>query len=109
VLSVSAADWTEGGLTVTVGSDGRLHVYRTGSEEEAVPSRALAALSGILASGRDDAGDVLTVDVGAILNRPKDAGVIEDLPYEYFDFDGGQGGGNALVVRDSGGRRERWG
>jgi len=51
-LIVNATDWTSAGLTPTLGSDGNLHVYTTGTTTDAVPPCPPAGVSNIEITGR---------------------------------------------------------
>jgi hypothetical protein len=59
---VSPAKWTDGGITLKLSGDGKLHAYRSGTTIDAVPPHVFAKVSAILITGRSDADDVLTVD-----------------------------------------------
>ncbi|MCC6125341.1 MAG: cadherin domain-containing protein, partial [Pirellulales bacterium] len=64
-LLVGVGDWTAAGLTLQLGGDGKLHVYRTGGTEDAVPPHAPAMVLGIDIAG-NGLGDVMTaVSMGA--------------------------------------------
>ena len=60
-LVVGAGDWTAAGLTLKVGDDGKLHVYRTGTTEDAVPPHNPSKVLGIDVTG-NGTGDVLVID-----------------------------------------------
>ena len=95
---IGPADWTAAGLTVTLGSDGKLHAYRTGTTIDAVPPHVFANVTGIQITGRSDADDELTVDFGA--GNP--------IPAGGMVFDGGtQLGGDTLLIKGTAGRRQR--
>ena len=55
---VSAGDWTDAGLTLTLADDGMLHIFRTGTTTDAVPPCDPATVVGISIVGRG-ASDVL--------------------------------------------------
>jgi len=61
-LTVTAADWTSAGLTLTLGSDGNLHVYTTGTTTDAVPPVAPASVSNIEITSPSDTTANLTID-----------------------------------------------
>jgi hypothetical protein len=64
VFAVTADDWTDAGLTLTLGGDGKLHFYRTGTTTDAVPPHDPAKVTGISVVGRG-LGDVLVDNYGA--------------------------------------------
>ena len=45
---MTAANWTSAGLTLTLGSDGNLHVYVTGTTTDAVAPRTPASVTNIV-------------------------------------------------------------
>ena len=55
-LTVTAADWTSAGLTLTLGSDGNLHVYTTGTTTDAVPPCPPASVTNIEITAPSDTG-----------------------------------------------------
>jgi hypothetical protein len=57
-LVVGAGNWTESGLTLTLGNDGKLHVYHTGTEDDAVLPHDPALVSGVSIVG-SGVGDTL--------------------------------------------------
>ncbi|MCC6124580.1 MAG: hypothetical protein IT426_06445 [Pirellulales bacterium] len=64
-LVVGVGDWTAAGLTLQLGTDGKLHVYRTGGTEDALPPHDPAKVLGIDITG-GGLGDVMTaVSMGA--------------------------------------------
>jgi uncharacterized delta-60 repeat protein len=64
VFAVSAEDWTDAGLTLTLGGDGKLHAYRTNTDTnvDAVPPHVPANVLSVRVAGRANPADVLTVD-----------------------------------------------
>jgi hypothetical protein len=64
-LVVGTGDWTAAGLTLKLGNDGKLHVYRTGTTEDAVPPHATANVLGIDVTG-SGTSDVLIFDSQAV-------------------------------------------
>jgi len=62
-MTVSAADWTSAGLTLTLGSDGNLHVYTTtGTTTDVVPPSPPASGLGIDIASPSDTTASLTID-----------------------------------------------
>ncbi|MBN2578459.1 MAG: cadherin repeat domain-containing protein, partial [Pirellulales bacterium] len=61
-LVAAAGDWTAAGLTLKLGVDGKLHLYQTGTTDDAVPPHVPANVTDVQITGRDDADDALTVD-----------------------------------------------
>jgi hypothetical protein len=59
-LVVGVGDWTAAGLTLQLGADGKIHVYRTGGTEDAVPPHDPANVLGVDVTG-GGLGDVMTV------------------------------------------------
>jgi autotransporter-associated beta strand protein len=90
VLRVLPEDWTDVGLTLQAGGDGRLHVYRTGSATDAVASRARAVTTSIQIVGRDGAADALTLDLSNGNPVPVGGAVYD-----------GAAGDNSLVIADA--------
>ena len=95
VLTATGADWTDAGLpdlTLTLGEDGKLHLYRTGSTIDAVPPQEPAFVSAVQVTGSGNAGDTLTIDFGG--GNPIPAGGVA--------FDGGPGiAGGTLAIEDA--------
>jgi hypothetical protein len=60
-LVVGSGDWTATGLTLKVGLDGWLHVYRTGTADDAVLPHNPSNVLGIEVTG-NGTGDVLAID-----------------------------------------------
>jgi autotransporter-associated beta strand protein len=61
-LTVTPDNWTSAGLTMTLGSDGNLHIYTTGTTTDAVPPVAPASVTTIAITA-PDSGDInLTID-----------------------------------------------
>jgi hypothetical protein len=58
-ITIVSSDWTDAGLTLTLGTDGKLHFYRTGSTTDAVAAHNPAKVTGISVTGRGTS-DVLT-------------------------------------------------
>jgi len=50
------------GLTLKIGADGKLHLYRSGTTTDAVPPQVLAGVTAVNITGRDYLDDVLTID-----------------------------------------------
>lgn len=91
-LAVAANDWVAAGLTLKLASDGRLHVYRTGTTTDAVPSCAAGEVLDVRITGRDGSADALTIDLSG--------GV--PLPIGGIVYDGGLGSiGDSLVIADA--------
>ena len=69
-LVVGAGDWTAAGLTLVVGSDGKMHVYETGTTIDAMPPHNPAKVLGVNIVGRNT-DDVLlndcAVEYGSLL------------------------------------------
>ena len=61
-LTVTPTDWTSAGLTLTLGSDGNLHVYTTGTTTEVVPPCPPASVSNIEITSPSDTTANLTID-----------------------------------------------
>jgi len=61
-LTVTPDDWTSAGLTLTLGSDGNLHVYTTGTTTDAVPPVAPASISSFDITSPSDTTADLTID-----------------------------------------------
>jgi len=61
-LTLTPADWTSAGLTLTKGSDGNLHVYTTGTTTDAVPPVAPASVTNIEIASPSDTTASLTID-----------------------------------------------
>jgi autotransporter-associated beta strand protein/predicted outer membrane repeat protein len=61
-LSVPAPDWTSAGLTLTLGSDGNLHVYVTGTMTDVVPPRPLAYVTSIAIASPSGSAANLTIN-----------------------------------------------
>jgi len=61
-MTVSAADWTSAGLTLTLATDGDLHVYTTGTTTDAVPPVAPTSVSSIDITSPSDTTANLTID-----------------------------------------------
>ena len=61
VFAVAARDWTDAGLTLTLGGDGQLHAYHTGSTIDAVAPREPAEFTAVSIVGRGPT-DVLNDD-----------------------------------------------
>jgi len=61
-LTVTPDDWTSAGLTLTLGSDGNLHVYTTGITSDAVPPVAPASISSFDITSPSDTTADLTID-----------------------------------------------
>ena len=62
-LTVSPTAWTSAGLTLTLGSDGNLHVYTTGTTSpQLVPPVAPASVSNIEITSPSDTTASLTID-----------------------------------------------
>jgi len=61
-LTVTPDDWTSAGLTLTLGSDGNLHVYTTGTTTDAVAPVAPASISSIDITSPSDTTADLTID-----------------------------------------------
>jgi len=61
-LTVNTTDWTSAGLTLTLASDGDLHVYTTGTTTDAVPPVAPASVSSIDITSPSDTTANLTID-----------------------------------------------
>ena len=61
-LVVAANNWGAAGLTLKLAGDGRLHVYRTGTITDAVPSSTAGEVVDVRITGRDGAADELTID-----------------------------------------------
>ena len=62
MMIAAAGDWTSAGLTLKIGGDGKLHLYRTGTSTDAVPPQAPSGITAVYVTGRDYLDDVLTVD-----------------------------------------------
>jgi len=61
-LTVTPADWTSAGLTLTLGSDGNMHVYTTGTTTDALPPVAPASIPSIDITSPSDTSGNLTID-----------------------------------------------
>ncbi|MCC6126938.1 MAG: cadherin repeat domain-containing protein, partial [Pirellulales bacterium] len=64
-LVVGVGDWTAAGLSMELGADGKLHVYRTGGTEDAVPPHHPAMVLGIDVTGNGLADVMAAVSMGA--------------------------------------------
>ena len=60
-MVASVENWPENGLTLTLGGDGKLHLYETGTTVDAVPPHDPTKVSGLNIFGRDT-NDVLSDD-----------------------------------------------
>jgi hypothetical protein len=60
-ITVGASDWTAAGLTLKIGDDAKLHVYRTGTTDDAVLPHNPSKVLGIEVTG-NGTGDVLAID-----------------------------------------------
>jgi hypothetical protein len=90
-LIVDAADWAaagSSGLTLTIGADAKVHVYITGTTTDVVTPHLPAYITNVSVTGRDNVADVLTVNFSS--GDPISSGGVT--------FDGGSGGGNALLI-----------
>ena len=90
-LIVDADDWATAGssdLTLTIGTDGKLHVYITGATTDVVTPHLPAYITNISVTGRNNVDDVLTVDFSSG----------DPIPSGGVAFDGGSGDGNSLVI-----------
>jgi autotransporter-associated beta strand protein len=93
-LAVTAANWTNGGLTLTLESDGLLHVVHTDTGLDAVPPQSPANVTAVAVTGRDNAADALTIDFSH--GNP--------IPSGGVTFEGGAGGNaDSLSILDAGG------
>lgn len=61
-LTVTPADWTSAGLTLTLGSDGNLHAYITDTTTDAVPPVAGVSVSNIAIASPSSTTASLTID-----------------------------------------------
>ena len=61
-LAVTAAQWTSAGLTMTLGSDGKVHIYVTGTTTDVVTSCPAAYVANIQIASPAGAGYSLTID-----------------------------------------------
>jgi autotransporter-associated beta strand protein len=61
-LVVPAANWTSAGLTLTLGSDGNLHVYTTGTTTDAVTLRVPGSVGNVQVTAPGSATAELTID-----------------------------------------------
>ena len=61
-LIVTPTDWTSAGLTLELGSDDDLHVYKTGTTNDVVAPQALASVPNIQITSPSKGGDNLTID-----------------------------------------------
>jgi autotransporter-associated beta strand protein len=61
-LVVLSADWTTAGLTLTLGSDGNVHVYTTGTTSDVVPPAAPASVANIQIASPSNTSVNLTID-----------------------------------------------
>ena len=61
-MTVNAADWTSPRLTLTLGSDGNLHVYVTGTTTDVVAPYAPASATNIAITSPGTSGYNLTID-----------------------------------------------
>jgi autotransporter-associated beta strand protein len=61
-LIVTPADWTSAGLTLTLGNDGNLHVYTTGTTTDAVPPYPRASVTNIEITAPSDTTANLSID-----------------------------------------------
>jgi hypothetical protein len=92
MMIAASADWTAAGLTLTIGADGKLHLYRSGSTTDAVPAQALGSVTAVVLIGRDYLDDVLTIDYAN--GNP--------IPAGGLSFDGGllgAGDGNTIALK----------
>ncbi len=65
MLVAGPSDWTDVGLTLTLGGDGKLHLYRTGSTTDAVPPHNPVKVAGVNLAGRGT-DDILIDDYPAV-------------------------------------------
>ena len=61
-LIATPADWTSAGLTLTLGSDGNLHIYKTGTTIDAVPPCSPASVTNIEITAPSSTAANLTID-----------------------------------------------
>ena len=91
-FSAGPSQWAaagSAGLTLKLGTDGKIHLYITGTTTDAVTPHLPANIITINISGRENIDDVLTVDFAP--GSPIPAGGIV--------YDGGTGGsGNSLII-----------
>ncbi len=93
VMTAAAANWTDGGLTLTLENDGLLHVVHTDTGADAVSPQIPADVALVAVTGRDNATDALTIDFSH--GNP--------IPSGGVAFDGGQGGSaDSLSILDAG-------
>jgi len=90
-MTVPAGDWTNAGLTISATSDGKLHVYQTGTTTDVIPPQPAASVGEIQISGPDSAANTLTISFGDGSPVPPD-GVF---------FAGVAGETNTVIIRDS--------
>ncbi|MGA2034634.1 MAG: lamin tail domain-containing protein, partial [Thermoguttaceae bacterium] len=92
VLTATAVNWTDAGLTLKRTSDGMLHLCYTDSGADAVTPMSAALVGSVQVTGRDNLPDTLTIDFSG--GNP--------IPAGGLSYDGGPGSGaDALVVSDA--------
>jgi outer membrane lipase/esterase len=74
-LVVAATNWTAAGLTLTFGSDSKLHVYITGTTTDAIPASAPAYVSCVQVTG--PASGVGNLTVIPTTGNPIPGGLVE--------------------------------
>jgi hypothetical protein len=93
-FAVGAVNWTNSGMTLKLGGDGKLHAYQTGTMIDVVPPHNPAMVTDIQIAGRSNADDELTVDFSA--GNP--------LPTGGLVFSGGsQVNGDSLLLKGTAG------
>ncbi len=93
VMTAAAANWTDGGLTLTLENDGLLHLLHSDTGLDAVSAQIPADVASVNITGRDNAADALTIDFSH--GNP--------IPSGGVAFDGGQGGNaDSLSTLDAG-------
>ncbi|MGA2033900.1 MAG: lamin tail domain-containing protein, partial [Thermoguttaceae bacterium] len=94
ILTITAANWTDGGLTLTLESDGLLHLVHTDTGLDAVSPQSPANVTAVAITGRDNTADALTIDFSQ--GNP--------IPSGGVTFEGGAGGNaDSLSILDAGG------
>ncbi|MGA2253266.1 MAG: GH25 family lysozyme, partial [Thermoguttaceae bacterium] len=87
-MTVTPADWTAAGLTLTLGSDGNAHVYTTGTTADVVAPSPLGSVPNIEITSPSDTTANLTIDSSA--GNP--------MPVGGLNYSGGGG----LIITGSG-------
>jgi hypothetical protein len=90
-MNVLASDLPAAGnvnMTLKLGTDGKIHLYQTGTSIDLVAPRPYGAATALNIIGRNSFGEALTIDLSG--GNP--------IPAGGMTFNGGTGGGNSIVI-----------